>query len=35
MSETKTLQVMYDEKLVEHWLWHQGIKLHSSIVRNG
>ena len=36
MSETKTLQVMYDEKsLWEHWLWHQGIKLHSSIVRNG
>ena len=33
MSETKTLQVMYDEKLVGNWLWHQGIRLHSSIVK--
>ena len=35
MSETKTLQVMYDEKLVGTLAMASGHKVDSSIVRNG
>ena len=34
-ERSKTLQVMYDEKLVGTLAMASGIKLHSSIVRNG